>query len=408
MIDEAPETTTPEELEVIDPKMLRPLRKKDFKEVVHLKKGIAKFLRNHRDLISDEDSEAIAEKHEVLDEALKVENATRADLEKVANELTKKCEASVPNYRYSALRENVEVFFVAIVLAMAIRAYFFQPSRIPTGSMQPTLNGIIAYPDPETAVPGAEFTAPENYGRPGIAKRVFDKIWYGRTHVEMISDQEDFASFFGQNFSERPEFKLFPRTTLKTKGGQKFSVPGTKSRVELLLNYQIFKGGKAAKLESGDVIARGYIDTGDWVIVDRFTFHWRLPARDDIFVFTTRGISGTSRGPDGGPQHYIKRLVGVGGDKLTIEPPTLLINGEPAEEFGISRVASAENRYPGYQLQGSSDNYSRVPPGHYVAFGDNSKNSGDSRMWGLVPKENVVGRALGVYFPFGHHFGRVK
>ncbi len=407
MTDAAPETTPEEPEKEVDPKTLRPLRRSDFKQVALLKKGIRKFLRSHRDLITDEDSREIGECHENLDAILTTESSTRADLEKAAEKLTKKCEASVPGYKYSALRENVEVFFVAIVLAMAIRAYIGQPSRIPTGSMQPTLNGIIAYPTPETASPGQDFVAPADYERPGKLKRLFDKVWYGRSHIEMISDRDDLVNIAdGQNFYEEAAFKLFPRTTMKTVRGQVFTVPGTRSRVEQLLNENLF-GKYQAALKKGDVIARGYIDTGDWVVVDRLTYHWRMPRRDDIFVFTTRDIPGTSRGENGGPQHYIKRLVGEPGDTLKIEPPILLVNGEPGQEFGIRRVMKSENGYPGYQRY-LPEKWSTIPPKHYIALGDNSRGSADSRDWGFVPAENIVGRAVGVYFPFGHHFGPVR
>ena len=393
----------------VDPKTLRPLKKRDFKEVKKLRKGISRFFRYHSDLISDESWRDIDEKQAGLDSILEDRNSLRADLEKAAANLTNACEAAVPGYRYSALRENLEVLFVAIVLAMAIRAYFGQPSRIPTGSMQPTLNGIIAYPAPEAAKSGAETMTSDDYEMPGFWQRLADKIWYGRSHVEMISDRDgDFASMLGENFSDRNEFNLLPVTTLETRDGQTFRVSGTKSRVAELMNNNLFGLSSTASLKKGDVIARGFVDTGDWVVVDRFTYHWRKPKRGEVFVFTTHDIPGATRDSNGGEQHYIKRIGGVPGDKLEIEPPRLFVNGEPATEFGIQRVMSAEDGYEGYQLDGSAENYTDVPPGKYVALGDNSRGSQDSRSWGFVPRENIVGRAVAVYFPFGHHFGRIR
>src|SRR5690606_19569550 len=75
------------------------------------------------------------------------------------------------------LEENVEVMFVAIVIALGLRAYYLQPFRIPTGSMQPTLNGIIATPTPV-----AEW--------PSFPQRMIEKVLRGRTYVHVVNDRD--------------------------------------------------------------------------------------------------------------------------------------------------------------------------------------------------------------------------
>ncbi|NNE94287.1 MAG: signal peptidase I [Verrucomicrobiales bacterium] len=388
-----------------DPKKLRPLHSRDHKQVKHLRKGVRKFLHYHSDLIPPESEAEIEQLERDLDATLEDGAATRWDLEQQADRLTKTCETAVPGYKYSALRENLEILFVAVVLAMAIRAYVAQPSRIPTGSMQPTLNGIISYPTAETAGPDAIRTAPPDYEPPTNAfQRWWDKVWFGRTHVNVVSDQTDGIVLDGTRFSERNEFLFFPRTYLTTTRGRKFKIPGTKDSVRSLLNHRVFPNPASVligKVEEGTVIAQGYVDSGDWLLVDRFTYHWRKPKRDDVFVFTTGGIQ------YGEVQHFIKRCVGIPGDRLEIESPRLLVNGEPASEPGIRRVMSAENGYSGYQRSIRSE-FAELPPEKYFALGDNSSNSSDSRDWGHVPAQNVVGRALFVYYPFGHHFGPVR
>jgi signal peptidase I len=73
---------------------------------------------------------------------------------------------------------------------------------------------------------------------------------------------------------------------------------------------------------------------------------------------------------------------------------------------------SAQDGYRGYShgnlYLGSSDNSFTIPPRGYFAMGDNSYNSYDSRYWGPVPEENVVGRGLFVYWPFGRHWGIIR
>ncbi len=73
-------------------------------------------------------------------------------------------------------------------------------------------------------------------------------------------------------------------------------------------------------LRKGQVLMEGFVDTGDLVLVDKFSYHFRKPERGEVFVFETLGIKGIKErsGPQGGGSHYIKRLVGVPGDSLTI------------------------------------------------------------------------------------------
>jgi signal peptidase I len=167
---------------------------------------------------------------------------------------------------------------------------------------------------------------------------------------------------------------------------------------------------------AGQAIAHGHVDTGDQVFVDKFTYNFRLPHRGDVFVFDTENIN-TQRRADMDQrihsEYYIKRLAGIPGDTLRIDPPRLYINGKLATEPGFTRVMRAQDGYRGYSGKLSYDfqylttptETFTVPAESYFALGDNSFNSSDSRVWGRVPAENVVGRGLLVYWPFTRHWG---
>src|SRR6056297_2160245 len=103
-----------------------PLTRKGIKEGRALLKGVRKFLRYNRDLIPDEKKTVIDEKKEAFSTALADGSSKRKELEELANDLTDTCKGSVKNYSASAWKENLEVIFVAVVIAMGIRAYFIQ------------------------------------------------------------------------------------------------------------------------------------------------------------------------------------------------------------------------------------------------------------------------------------------
>ncbi len=384
-----------------------PLNRKGRKEGAALIKGVRKFLRYNDDLISEEKKDEISEKNRAFFEGLKDRTTPRKELEVLAEELTTTCKKSVKEYKPSALKENIEVIFVAVVIAMGIRAYFIQQFKIPTGSMQPTLNGIIAYPTEEMN-PDAERNAPDNYKEPALPVKLWDKFWYGRSHVEWVAKEDDALIFDEDHFYGKTLFIFFPRTYLVTRNGRKYSAPGTASRVQDLLNRELVGTARFARsvpIKKGQTIAAGFVETGDQLVVNKWIYHWKKPERDEVFVFNTQGIDYIQRGldPRQGSQHYIKRLAGTPGDTIEIRPPELYIDGERAKGSGFERVMSQEGYYTGYT--GGGIQQIELPEGKYWALGDNSANSSDSRVWKFVPEENIVGRAAFVYYPFGNHFG---
>jgi signal peptidase I len=296
----------------------------------------------------------------------------------------------MPSPKDAAWRENIEVILVAIVVAVGIRSYFLQPFKIPTGSMQPTLNGIIGHP------------MPADQPAPNLLRQIGEFLVLGRNYINVVSAEDDqvtqvlpkkFAFFFtfSQIICSRQEFLVYaPPDTLR----QDFKIiPGT-------------------SYGRGETIAKGAVDTGDQVFVDKFTYNFVKPHRGDVFVFRTDNIFGIPGDPETGPPFFIKRLTGLPGDTLRIDPPILYANGKIAEGFGFARVMAAKDGYRGYApgrdyLSDSAKTYA-VPERHYFAMGDNSYNSYDSRWWGPVPEENLVGRGLLVYWPFNRHWGLIR
>jgi signal peptidase I len=349
-----------------------------------------KYLRYKTDVLAESTREELAAGMRRLQAALRQRD--RKQIETRAEALDAHLHKLAPITWESHWRENCEVILVAIVVAVGIRSYFLQPFKIPTGSMQPTLNGIIGHPSEK---PG-----------PNILQRVVDFVVAGRNYIDVVSAEDDQILQVEQK--KFLFFFTFSRLVCQHQNFLVYAPPDT-----LRSNFGVFAGQMCRR---GQVIARGAIDTGDQVFVDKFTYNFVKPHHGDVFVFRTNN-TGILGDPETGQPFYIKRLAGLPGDTLRIDPPRLLINEWPAGEYalGFQRVIDAKNGYRGYGLGGgtarfltTSDATFTVPAHGYFALGDNSYNSYDSRYWGPVPEENLVGRGLFVYWPFYPHCGLIR
>ena len=129
---------------------------------------------------------------------------------------------------------------------------------------------------------------------------------------------------------------------------------------------------------------------GDHLIVSRIGYDagvpftgwhvplWRSPKRQQVIVF---------RAPLAGSPDFIKRLIGLPGDTLEIRQGVVYING----------VALPEPYWNGPPNPNDSYAAITIPPGKYFMMGDNRDNSYDSRYWGFVPRENIIGTPLIIY-----------
>jgi signal peptidase I len=340
-----------------------------------------KFLRYKRDIMDTATYDAIGADIRRLHAALRQRD--RKQIESRAEELDAKLHELTPVTWESHWRENCEVILVAIVVAVGIRSYFLQPFKIPTGSMQPTLNGIIGHPMTSES--------------PNILQQVAEFILRGRNYINVVSRENDEVLQV-----QRQKYLFFFTWSRIICQHQKFLVYCPPE--QLGADFRVAPG---IRYRSGEVIARGAVDTGDQVFVDKFSYNFVKPHRGDVFVFRTKNI------PDIGDQtqFYIKRLAGLPGDKLQIAPPRLFVDGTVAEGFGFQRVMGARDGYRGYTSKGHLSDPSKifaVPKQTYFAMGDNSENSFDSRYWGPVPERNLVGRGLFVYWPFVPHWGLIR
>jgi signal peptidase I len=167
--------------------------------------------------------------------------------------------------------------------------------------------------------------------------------------------------------------------------------------------------------------------TGDFILVNKFAYGLRLPVLNAKFIPVGEPRHGdvvVFKYPMDGKTDYIKRVVGVPGDEIFYRDKTIYLNGKPQGQAVIGRytgVASgavmtgareAMENLDGVEhhtlvRQGMPDlppgcrelaaGPIKVPPGHYFVMGDNRDNSNDSRCWGFVPEENLVGKAFAIW-----------
>lgn len=365
-------------------------------------------------------------------------------------------------YPHSALREWVEFFVVAAIFLIGSRQFFFQPFKIPTNSMWPTYNGMT----PEVhATPADEPGAAAKIFR----TLAYGASAY---RIDAETSGEVLIAIDGRGLLRSPsrgrQWLVFPQAQYKYElfvgneqtlpdGSRRYAIqplagvsvprdfdmrwllrdafaPGAADLSEAIrgwthidramrdkqgntIGIRFYRTGKYVK--AGERVLSFDIITGDQLFVDRMSYHFVKPRIGSGFVFRTTNIPGTvDENRNHIDSYYIKRLAGAPGDTLEIRDGVLYRNGAPitgAQAFDDNNARAGQ--YRGYDTgpaMGHPD--AMLLPGQkytvtengYVALGDNSHNSADSRYWGEVPKKDAVGRPLFVFYPFSKHWGPAK
>jgi signal peptidase I len=368
---------------------LAPRYRKEAKLVL---RAARKLIRYRKDILPEAQLVALREGCTRLSVAMR--QRKKEDIVGTTQKLHALFDEAAPAPPLAGLRENTEVILVALVIALGVRAYFLQPFKIPTGSMQPTLYGVTGTPTVEPL--------------PNLLVRVVDFVLRGRTWIDVTAERDDTVI----GLREVSRFHFFTSTEIVTRG-RTYSVPAPANVVRD--DFQIYPG---RPLRAGEPIVRGHADSGDQLFVDKVSYNFVRPQDGDVFVFKTTGIRRIVVPPGMGSQYYIKRLAGLGGQTLRIDPPNLVVDGKVPELPVFRKVMACRDGYNGYSntsgrgeafpILGSPADEYRVPEANYFALGDNSYHSSDSRYFGPVPKQNVVGRGLIVYWPFIGQWGLIR
>jgi signal peptidase I len=359
--------------------------RKELKEVLHHAKHVRHM---HEDILEPE-------KLQLLKEIEQTARGVRrggdiAKMNSAGETVIKACEKIIPPKKNAKTRENIEVLFVAIAAAMAIRAYFFQPFKIPTGSMQPTLYGITVKDEPTLK------------GDNPLIKLV-DFVLFGERRVVIKAKESGYlrTSDYGTRFDLQ---------TTKSQSAAIFFINDTPYKVPMSLWHEqaehfismVRKGN--GYIHKGEVLFDGTLKSGDYILVNRIKYNFIRPKRGDITVFDTRELKHPQVRKDA---YYIKRMVGLPGETISVDPPYLMVNGHKPTNPRFDKIFNNEN-YDGYVFGSTSVNpvlisksgdSIKVGDDEYLFFGDNTTMSLDGRYFGPVKERDILGPAFFVCWP---------
>lgn len=420
-----------------------------------------RVINEQRDLLSAEAIAALQSANGEAGAAIQ-SGANKGELKRQMARLEEAARKWFRPYANPGVRENVKEFLVAVVTILSFTTFFLQLTKIPTGSMQPTLYGItyqdlkgehaitlkngtklqgqivseaadkikFRHGNGEDEIPRSEIVKIDSgaFEVPSTLKRLALYWTKGISYKHLI------APFDGYVLAVDPPKPVFPFIKRQR---VLFGDPQNKSQQKTLWVWfppddRLFEHGNPGApalggrlFRKGEVIVKAKSVAGDHLLVDRFTYNFRRPKRGEIFVFKTKGIQ-ELRQQD---VLYIKRLVALPGEKVQIgNDRHLIIDGQrldastPRFEMVYSfDMFPTNNPYKGHvndfaarQLGYSGSIAPLMPeekvahqvgPKHYLAMGDNTLNSLDSRAWGDVPRENIIGKCWFVYWPFTERFG---
>jgi signal peptidase I len=409
------------------------------------RKHYRRLLAAQSDLLSPPAVAAVQLKLDELSAAIREGHSGRINIK--AEELQFAADKWIKPYPHAAWRENVEVLLVALAVAMAIRTFFLQPFKIPTGSMQPTLFGVTAKPD-YSHLWEAVRMAQEDRAHAEYEKDVQEQknmvIPTGWQRVKEWLQGNSYVHFVAPTDGEIDSVSL-PFKILIFNIYQKIVFAGEEHTLWFPPDYGEAPGNldplkyraglfNGRVFHKGDDVIKLRMTAGDHLFVDRLTYNFHKPIRGDTIVFETLGIPQDMRDRYGIPddEFYIKRLVGLPGEHVQIgddrhlringvrldattphfenvygfdpkQPPrdsqwSGHVNGTVAQEYNLNNLGGV----PFFPDENTTYD---VPADSCLPMGDNTCNSLDSRFWGAIPESYVIGKSFFVYWPLTARFG---
>jgi signal peptidase I len=122
------------------------------------------------------------------------------------------------------------------------------------------------------------------------------------------------------------------------------------------------------------------LEIGDRLVIEKVVYRFRPPVAGEVIVFEPPAL--LQEYGYAADRAFIKRIIGVGGDRIEVHQGKVYRNGQPLSEPYIAEA-------PKYEMPVVT-----VPPNQFFVMGDNRNNSNDSHVWGFLPQQNIIGRAI--------------
>jgi len=178
-----------------------------------------------------------------------------------------------------------------------------------------------------------------------------------------------------ENYPDLDQIAMEPETAPKNTFRELLSEAIKTLLLALILYFAISAVTDRVRVEN--ISMQPTLYEGELLVVNKLAYRFGEPHRGDIIVFHHNSQP---------PEDYIKRVIGLPGDSVTINNGQVSINDQVVEEPYISAEAAYQGSW-------------QVPEGALFVLGDNRNRSSDSHVWGFVPKVEVVGRAVLIYWP---------
>ena len=380
---------------------------KTVREAAAEQKHYRRLLAAQRDVLSSQAVEPVQAKLDELTGAMREGHTGRINIKR--EELQFAADKWLKPYPNAVWRENVEVLLVALAVAMAIRTFFLQPFKIPTGSMQPTLFGVTSTPD---------------FGTVNFLQRVgADPATVQKAYDQQLQAQKALVIPTGwERVKEAIEGISYVHVVAPCEG--KVGKPGIMNKLLIFNLWQTIPIGEQSQTmwlppdfgesdvwnraglgyntdkiyHQGEDVVKMRVQAGDHLFVDRLTFNFRKPERGEIIVFATAGTKIEKQ-----DEFYIKRLTVLPNERVQIgNDRHMIINGKrldkttphfenvygfdpatPPRESHFSGhvngvVAQQFNLYPNLApLFPDQDTVFTNSGDNLMVFGDNTCNSSD-------------------------------